>query len=669
MASTQYEVTETVTRRGDIEGLRALAVLLVVAYHAGVTQLAGGYVGVDVFFVISGFLITSLLLREVEETHQVDLGQFWARRMRRILPMSVVVVVATVVASIFMLEPQRIEDLAAVALGAVGFCANFVLYFTTGEYLSDVTLPSPLQHYWSLAVEEQFYLVWPLVVYAIARFARAMFRNVLMMVIVLGGGFSLVASITITPSDAGAGYYLPHARVWELLTGAVLAVLSSQVQLISERLRGFAGWLGIAVIVWSAWQFDADTVFPGYAALAPVLGTALVIAAGDSRNGPSALLSMQPLQYIGARSYSWYLWHWPILVLFEAQFGVLNGLQISILVAMSFALSMVTYDLVEQPLRHNLWLSHTSRRSIVAGVAAVSVSLIGGAAFVYAAPKLADTPLLATPEKFDDALSTASSTTLFAPVPSDVTTTTIDPAVPKKKPQVLLVGDSTLSALRWFEDGQASLSGFRYILDAEPCRRIVYWGCMGREERMPESAVDALEKYVEQFDVIVLMAGYHSRDSELREELATFARAAQIRKSKLVILSFKESLYFPARGSQGELSMYAAYNTMLKQTIAKNPEFSNVVIADWNYFSGTQETWFRYDGIHTTLEGTLGLGWYLSHVVAAVTDNPCPFTDTYPCTIPEVAPTEINWFKEFGVKDTKRRCFEFGDNRERRCEG
>lgn len=663
------------TRRGDIEGLRAVAVLLVVAYHAGVTQLSGGFIGVDVFFVISGFLITSLLLREVEQSNTVSLTYFWARRVRRILPMSVLVVVVTVIASIFMLEEQRIENLAAVTLGALGFCANFVLYFTTGEYLADVTLPSPLQHYWSLAVEEQFYIVWPLIVFALAKYTRDMFRNLLLMVIVLGGGFSLVASITITPENPGAGYYLPHTRAWELLIGAGLAVLFSQVKAIPQQIRGVAGWLGLGVIGLSAWQFDSNTDFPGYAALLPVLGTAAVIASSGSIIGPERMLSFRPLQYIGARSYSFYLWHWPVLVLFEAHFGLLSGLETAILMGMSFALSMVTYDLVEQPIRTSAYLAHTSKRTLTAGVTVVAVSLIGGVTFAVVAPKIADGPVLAAPERFDDVNTVdAPETTIASSNTTQVsatTTTSIDPNTPvqRKRPQVLLMGDSTLAALRWFEDGQASLSGFKYILDAEPCRRIVFWGCMGREERMPESAVDALEKYTEQFDVIVLMAGYHSRDFELREELATFARAAQIRDSKLVILTFKESLFFPARGSQGDRSMYADYNIMLKQTIAKNPEFADVIIADWNYFAGTQESWFRSDGIHTTLEGTLGLGWYISHVVAAATDNPCPFTETYPCAVPEVAPTDIRWFREFKVKDTKRRCFEFGETRERRCQG
>ncbi len=664
------------THRGDIEGLRAVAVLLVVAYHAGITEIAGGFIGVDVFFVISGFLITSLLLREVETTNTVNLPQFWARRIRRILPMSVLVVAVTVVASIFMLEEQRMEDLAAVALGALAFCANFVLYFTTGEYLADVTLPSPLQHYWSLAVEEQFYIVWPVVVYLLAKYTRDMFRNLLLTVIVLGGGFSLVASITITPDDPGAGYFLPHTRAWELLIGAGLAVLVTHVHVLSENIRGALGWAGLGAIAWSAWQFDSGTVFPGYAALVPVLGTAAVIAAGGCVVGPERLLSLRPLQYIGARSYSFYLWHWPILVLFEAHFGLLSGIEIALLIAMSFALSMVTYDLVEQPIRRSVSLSRTPRRTLTAGAAVVAMSLVGGAVFVLAAPKIADGPVLAAPEKFSDDVGDSSATpqtTISPPANTEVSTptTTIDPNMPveRKRPKVLLMGDSTLAALRWYDDGQASLAGFKYILDAEPCRRIVYWGCMGREERMPESAVDALEKYVEQFDVIVLMAGYHSRDFELREELATFARAAKIRNTKLVILTFKESLFFPSRGSQGERSMYADYNVMLKQTIAKNPEFADVVIADWNYFAGTQESWFRSDGIHTTLEGTLGLGWYISHVVAAVTGNPCPYDEGNPCVIPEIAPTDIRWFKEFKVKDTKRRCFEFGDNRERRCQG
>ncbi|MFA5774330.1 MAG: acyltransferase, partial [Ilumatobacteraceae bacterium] len=164
-------------RRSDIEGLRALAVLLVVAYHYGVTQFSGGFVGVDVFFVISGFLITKLLIDEGARDGGIKLSNFWARRIRRIIPMALLVVAVTVIAGLYMLEPGRARELSTVALGAVGFCANFVLYYTTGSYLSGVTPPSPLQHYWSLAIEEQFYLVWPLILFVVVKFGRQYWRR------------------------------------------------------------------------------------------------------------------------------------------------------------------------------------------------------------------------------------------------------------------------------------------------------------------------------------------------------------------------------------------------------------------------------------------------------------------------------------------------------------
>ena len=165
------------TRRKDIEGLRALAVGLVVLSHAGVPWLPGGYIGVDVFFVISGFLITKLLIDEAGERNSIDLLNFWARRARRILPMSIFVALLTVVAGLFMLEPGKVRELSAVGLGALGFCANIVLFFRTSDYLSGVTAPSPLRHFWSLAVEEQFYLLWPLIVYVTVKFGKTHWKK------------------------------------------------------------------------------------------------------------------------------------------------------------------------------------------------------------------------------------------------------------------------------------------------------------------------------------------------------------------------------------------------------------------------------------------------------------------------------------------------------------
>jgi peptidoglycan/LPS O-acetylase OafA/YrhL len=157
--------------------MRALAVGLVVLNHAGVPWLSGGYIGVDVFFVISGFLITQLLIDEAGEHSSIDLRNFWARRARRILPMSILVTLVTVIAGLFMLEPGKVRDLSAVGLGALGFCTNIVLFFRTSDYLSGVTAPSSLRHFWSLAVEEQFYLLWPLVVFAALKYGKVNWKK------------------------------------------------------------------------------------------------------------------------------------------------------------------------------------------------------------------------------------------------------------------------------------------------------------------------------------------------------------------------------------------------------------------------------------------------------------------------------------------------------------
>ncbi|MFM8867695.1 MAG: acyltransferase family protein, partial [Ilumatobacteraceae bacterium] len=239
-------------RRADIEGLRAVAVALVVLYHAGATFVSGGFVGVDVFFVISGFLITNLLVEEADRFDQVSLRNFWARRMRRLLPMSLLVVVVTVVAGLVMLEPGRIRELTTVALGGIGFSTNFVLYYTSSEYLLGVTPPSPLQHYWSLAVEEQFYLVWPLVIFLVIHRSKKQWRKWLGRIVVVSVVASFVTGVVMTPDNPGGAYYLPQARVWEILVGAGLALYGSRVREIPEPLRAGAGWVGMAAIVGSA---------------------------------------------------------------------------------------------------------------------------------------------------------------------------------------------------------------------------------------------------------------------------------------------------------------------------------------------------------------------------------------------------------------------------------
>ncbi|MHB1129977.1 MAG: acyltransferase family protein [Ilumatobacteraceae bacterium] len=644
-------------RRGDIEGLRALAVGLVVAYHAGVGQLSGGFIGVDVFFVISGYLITKLLIDEAGRDGNIHLLNFWARRIRRIVPMSLLVVVVTVIAGLFMLEPGRARELANVALGAVGFCANIVLYFTTDDYLSGVTPPSPLQHYWSLAVEEQFYLIWPLILFGIIKIGRTRWKVWLAGVVVVMGGASLVFSIVVTPTQRGIGYYMPHARIWEILAGAGLALLGAHIFKIPTQVRALIGWLGLGFILWSAVSFNSGTIFPGSAALLPVLGTVAVLAAVETSWGPQKVLSIAPAQRVGAWSYSIYLWHWPVLVLVEARFGTPSGWVRLGLVAASVLLSVVSYTFVEQPVRRHEWLLSRPWRSLTAGAVAISVGLTGGMILFAVAPRLD-----ARSEEF----ATPAVSLEEGAKPEGVVqpSTKVKPA--RKEIDVLLLGDSTMAALRWFEQGTVGLEGFNYQLDAESCRRIADWSCYGREKRVPKSAVRALEDFEGTLDYVVLMAGYDSTIKRIGEEFRHFIDAARAKDVKLVILNFKESLKFPSPGSRGKRSIYADFNKVLQDVVTEDGS-NDLIIADWNSFSWAKAEWFRTDGIHLKIEGAVALGWFISHVVASVSDNPCPFTENYPCAIPEMIDPRIDLMEEFNVTDTQVQCYEDGASRKRVC--
>jgi peptidoglycan/LPS O-acetylase OafA/YrhL len=639
--------------------------LLVVAYHYGVRQFTGGFVGVDVFFVISGFLITKLLIDEAARDGNIRLSHFWARRIRRIIPMSLVVVVVTVMAGLFMLEPGRARELATVSLGAVGFCANFVLYYTTGNYLSGVTPPSPLQHYWSLAIEEQFYLIWPLILFAVIKLGRTRWKELLAGVVVVLGGASLMYSILITPSQRELGFYMPHARIWEILAGAGLALFGAQIFKIPEQWRAVIGWLGLMFILWAAISFNSDTVFPGSAALLPVLGTVGVIAAVETSWGPQKILRIAPAQYVGARSYSLYLWHWPVLVLVESRFGIPSGWTKLGLVVVCFLLSMASFAFVEQPTRRHVWLSIRPWRSVIAGVMAISIGLTGALVLYAVAPRLdARSEAFATPTiSSNEGLGSGNLVHPSAKVPALAPTKV---GRSKNLVNVLLLGDSTMASLRWFEQGTVSLEGFNYQLDAESCRRIADSSCYGREKRIPKSALRTLEEFAGPLDYVVLMAGYDSSVNRVDDELRRIIDAAQVKNVKLIILTFRESLKFPSPGSRGKRSVYADFNKVLREEVAKD-DSGEVYIADWNLFSWGKAEWFLRDGIHLNIEGAVALGWYVSHLVASAADNPCPSTDIYPCAVPEMIDPRIDLMTDFNVKDTEIQCYEDGANRKRVC--
>ena len=334
------------TRRTDIEGLRAVAVTLVLLYHLQVGPFTGGYVGVDAFFVVSGFLITQILISELDGSGTIRLRDFWARRMRRIVPMASLVVVLTVIASYAFLENGRGSELIPVALGSLGFCANLVLFRTTDDYLSGVALPSPLQHFWSLGVEEQFYVVWPILLLVVARLARVRWRIWVGVVCAVLFAASLSESMRITPVDHGAGYFLPQTRAWEILAGALLAILGPRLVRIPGVLATIVGWAGLGALVAAAVVFDDETNFPGHLALVPVLGAVGVLVAGEVRWGPVCLLRLAPLQRIGLWSFSLYLWHWPVLVVAQAQLGVLSNVEKWLVAAVCVALSAASFAVI-----------------------------------------------------------------------------------------------------------------------------------------------------------------------------------------------------------------------------------------------------------------------------------------------------------------------------------
>lgn len=367
--------------RPDIEGLRAIAVVAVLLYHARLAGFTGGYIGVDVFFVVSGYLITRLLINERSRTGRISLGGFWARRIRRLLPASLLVVVVTVIAAHWLIDPLAQKDLALDATWSSLFSMNIALTHRGLDYLRAGLAPSPLRHYWSLSLEEQFYLVWPLVVAALLAIRRGS-RTILVGFVGAAWVVSLVACGVLTSSHSTFAYYMLPTRAWELLTGAGLALGAGMLTRIPATVRASLGWVGLGGIVACALWFTDLTRFPGWAAVLPVAGTAAVIAAGGraSPEGPVLLLQWSPLQWVGERSYAIYLWHWPALVMLDAKFGPLAwGTRLAIL-AGAVAVSAVSFRYVENPVRHSGWLQNSPRSYAVGAwliVASVAVVLGG----------------------------------------------------------------------------------------------------------------------------------------------------------------------------------------------------------------------------------------------------------------------------------------------------
>ncbi|WP_428949836.1 acyltransferase family protein [Streptomyces sp. cg35] len=367
-------------RRPDIQGLRTVAVTLVVLSHAGVRQFSGGYLGVDVFFVISGFLITSLLSRELERTGRISLSRFYARRALRLLPASTLVSVVTLGGAYLFLSKVRFAQYAGDAIASGLYAVNIRLAASGTDYLQAADPPSPFQHFWSLAVEEQFYVVWPLLLAAAylvvgrhRRAGRTSWRTVAApaatAAVLLALSFFLSLRTTrVSPSWA---YFGSHTRGWELAAGALLALCAHRLRAMPPPLAGTLSWAGLAAVVGAALTFDNATPFPGYAALVPVSGTVLVLAGGcvPSRFGGELVLRQRLLTGIGGLSYGWYLWHWPLLVILPVALDRPTAGVPARLAVCVFALvpAWLTLRLVENPIRFGAVFRDRPRRALGLG--------------------------------------------------------------------------------------------------------------------------------------------------------------------------------------------------------------------------------------------------------------------------------------------------------------
>jgi peptidoglycan/LPS O-acetylase OafA/YrhL len=388
-AGLRRDATGNATRK-DIQALRAIAVALVVFNHLWTGRMPGGYVGVDVFFVISGFLITQHLARELNSTGSIRLGAFYARRAKRLLPASLLVAAAGLVAAWIFLPFSRWTVIVQETFASVLYFENWALAAKSVDYSAHNDAASTVQHFWSLSVEEQFYLFWPLLLlglFVLASKLRLKSRRIIVLGLAAVSLLALIFCIYFTYTNRSQAYFVTPARVWEFGAGALAGLLTTGAASGSLRpkvlaLRGLGQWAGFALIAYAAFTFDETTYFPGYAALVPVAGTVLVILSGPQSPSWSlnSVLAARPVQFIGNISYSLYLWHWPLIILAPAVLDrTLTTPDRGGILVLAILLSAATKKFVEDPGRSKLFRNAPLRTTFIAVASsmALCVALCG----------------------------------------------------------------------------------------------------------------------------------------------------------------------------------------------------------------------------------------------------------------------------------------------------
>jgi peptidoglycan/LPS O-acetylase OafA/YrhL len=390
--------------RPDIQGLRAVAVGLVLLYHAGVPFVPGGYVGVDVFFVISGFLITGMLVRQSIERGRIDLADFYARRIRRILPAATVVLAFVAIFTLLILPRTRWDGIGVEIVASAFYLVNWVFAGGT-DYLNAEEAASPLQHFWTLAVEEQFYIVWPALLVGLlwlasrrsqrhddATVRQTRIQKYLQVGVALAIVPSFLWSVSYTQANPAPAYFVTTTRLWEIAIGAAIAIFAVQLQRLPDKVGYILQGGGLLAIVCAGLFYTESTAFPGYAALLPVLGSAGVIIGGMSgraTQGTAVVLNTKPMRWIGDLSYSLYLWHWPLLVfatyLADGELRIRYGL---LIVVLAIIPSWLSYRFIETPFRNWQRLKEKSARALRAGASLMATTSIIGIAVLVAGSQL-----------------------------------------------------------------------------------------------------------------------------------------------------------------------------------------------------------------------------------------------------------------------------------------
>ncbi|ORV83870.1 acyltransferase [Mycobacterium interjectum] len=385
--------------RPDIEGLRAVAVVAVVLFHADVPGVSGGFVGVDVFFVISGFLITGLLWREASISGTVRLRRFYGARARRLLPASATVGVITMLASVLLLPPLQAPLVIVDGIACALYVGNYWFIQQQVDYFAASRAGSPFQHYWSLGVEEQFYLVWPAMIIGTAWLIRLVRRRTraeatsskrpYLVVLTLVAAASFALSLAVTYVAPFVAFFSLPTRAWQLAAGGLVALTAGRWRRMAPRTATLSGWTGLALILLACTQLGPATPYPGLAALLPVLGAALVIGAGCAApsQGCGRALAVGPMRAIGRVSYSWYLWHWPVVVLAAPLLGHPLGLAGRLAaVLVSGVLAALTLRFIENPLRFADPIRRSALASLAVGGAATAIAVAVGVALLASIP-------------------------------------------------------------------------------------------------------------------------------------------------------------------------------------------------------------------------------------------------------------------------------------------